>query len=112
MTDKYSQLRAAIKEAKFIERDGATLVSVPQLQWDDATHPETIRALLAERDALIHDNAEYVSAANELATENQRLREALATVKEWPITSPLNMDAHNMKVVAHVALAQEQGVKE
>lgn len=34
-------------------------------------------ALLAERDALIHDNSEYVSAANELATENQRLREAL-----------------------------------
>lgn len=28
------------------------------------------RALLAERDALIHDNSESVSAANELATEN------------------------------------------
>lgn len=34
-------------------------------------------ALLAERDALIHDNAEYVGAASALATENQRLREAL-----------------------------------
>lgn len=42
-----------------------------------AANPEVIRALLAERDALIHDNAEYVGAASALATENQRLREAL-----------------------------------
>src|SRR5690606_32012546 len=42
-----------------------------------ACHPEAIRTLLAERDALIHDNAEYVGAASALATENQRLREAL-----------------------------------
>jgi len=35
------------------------------------------RALLAERDALIHDNAEYVRAANELAAENERLRAEL-----------------------------------
>ncbi len=50
-------------------------------------HPEAIRALLAERDAL---------------------RDALKTIKDWPVTSPLNMDAHNMAIAAHAALAQGQ----
>ena len=40
------------------------------------------RALLAERDALIHDNAEYVRAANELAAENERLREELDQLRQ------------------------------
>lgn len=38
--------------------------------------------LVAERDALIHDNAEYVGIANALATENQRLRDALREALE------------------------------
>ena len=44
-----------------------------------------------------------------LEADNKQLRVALTTIKEWPITSPLNMDAYNMQVVAHAALAQEQG---
>lgn len=55
-----------------------------------ACHPEAIRALLADYD---------------------RMHVALTTIKEWPISSPLNMDAYNMQVVAHAALAQEQGVE-
>lgn len=83
-------------------------------------------ALLAERDALIHDNSEYVSAANELATENQRLREALeASIEqmeydaakidgEWGdcrSIDELERDGElpEALVLARAALAQEQG---
>lgn len=41
------------------------------------------KALEAERDALIHDNAEYVEAACALATENERLRSACEKAVEW-----------------------------
>lgn len=41
------------------------------------------------------------------AAEIARLRVALTTINEWPITSPLNMDAHNMRVVARAALSGE-----
>ncbi|WP_269497732.1 hypothetical protein [Castellaniella sp. S9] len=54
--------------------------------WVQSIHPDTVRALLADYD---------------------RMRDALTTIKEWPITSPLNMDAYNMQVVAHAALEQE-----
>ena len=71
--------RAIIEAA---EQRGYALAGAPV-----AAHPEVIRALLAERDAL---------------------RQALKTIKEWPVTSPLNMDAHNMQVVAQAALAKDR----
>lgn len=42
------------------------------------------------------------------AYEIERLRLALTTIKEWPISSPLNMDAHNMQAVAHAALSGDR----
>lgn len=78
-------------------------------------------ALLAERDALIHDNYEYVSAANELATENQRLREALKLaygamnymgdiLNGMDAVEPEDVDATSPAFEAvRAALAQEQG---
>lgn len=51
------------------------------------------------------DNAcDYIDARE---AEIERLRVALTTIKEWPSTSPLNMDAHNMQVVAIAALSGE-----
>lgn len=58
-------------------------VSLSDMAYIAACHPEAIRALLAERDALIHDNAEYAGAANALATENERLRDACERAIEW-----------------------------
>lgn len=71
---------------------------------------ERLRALLAERDALIHDNAEYVGAATDLATENQRLREALITLLDandiW--LGEARPDLELAKKKARAALAQEE----
>lgn len=39
------------------------------------------------------------------ADEIERYRLALTTIKGWPVTSVLNMDAYNMQVVAHSALS-------
>ena len=37
------------------------------------------------------------------ADEIDRLRVAMATIRDYPVTSALNMDAYNMQVVAHAA---------
>lgn len=42
------------------------------------------------------------------ADEIERLQLALTTIKEWPVTSAQNMDAHNMQVVAHAALSGDR----
>lgn len=83
--------------------------SISNARYVGACHPEVIRALLAERDALIHDNSEYVSAANELATENQRLREELTEMVDvaervdgWASFPQAAMDR------ARAALAQQE----
>lgn len=43
-----------------------------------------------------------------LLTERDALRDALEVIKNWPVTNPLDMDAHNMAAVAQAALAQGQ----
>lgn len=77
---------------------------------DREADPDTIRTLLAERDALAHDNAEYVGAASALATENQRLREALVALLDandvW--LGEARPDLEFAKEKARAALAQEE----
>lgn len=63
------------------------------------TGPDLVRYLR------INPTSDAMRAA---ANEIERLRLALTTIKEWPVTSALNMDAHNMQVVAHAALSGDR----
>lgn len=58
--------------------------------------------------AYLRDNPTS-DAMRAAADEIERLRVALTTIKKWPVTSALNMDAHNMQVVAHSALGDTNG---
>ncbi len=101
MTDRYAHLREALEAlpepgewyyagCNTVHDENHDEVAHPVDMRNDcaiaefiaASSPKVIRALLAERDALIHDNAEYVRAANELAAENERLREELDQLRQ------------------------------
>ncbi len=59
-------------------------------------------------DTQMHEYAlEAIEAA--LLAERNALRDTLKIIKDWPVTSPLDMDAHNMAIVAQTALEQGQG---
>lgn len=83
----------------------ALQTEIERLSLDLHEARETIAGLRKERDELIHDNAEYVGAANELATENQRLRVALEMIAGIrPCADVLMGNAD----IARAALAQEE----
>lgn len=64
-----------------------------------------LRALLSQQcNAVLIDDPGVLHA---LLADYDRMRVALTTIKKWPVTSALNMDAHNMQVVAHAALSGE-----
>lgn len=69
-----------------------------------AAEIERLKVRADAADVALREAAEVINDRN---AEIERLRVALTTIKEWPNTSPLNMDAHNMQVVAIAALSGE-----
>lgn len=53
--------------------------------------------------AYLRDNPTS-DAMRAAADEIDRLRVAMAAIRDYPVTSALNMDAHNMREIAHIAL--------
>lgn len=136
MIDQYAELRAALDAVPCIKWTASrSTVHIPETEdWAGKdlsitgldkqvarklaryiadTHPKAIRTLLAERDALIHDNAEYVGAANALATENERLREALRLTlpmaKGYATVNPVGSNQQCIEQ-AEAALTQQEQV--
>lgn len=121
MTDRYAELRAALESAtpgpwEFINHNNEPEESTPSDDWEivskvtDKTVCSEPQCNCVSLPAVC--DGPYIAAANPhtisaLLADYDRMRAALTTIKEWPVTSALNMDAHNMQVVAHAALAQE-----
>ena len=102
MTDKYKELREALDAGPtpgpwsvarsgwdentddvWYPLEGVKTSCVADARLIAAANPDTIRALLDERDALKSDICDYVTAASGLAAENARLRSSLRLLADW-----------------------------
>lgn len=115
MTDKHERLREVLQAAKAFDNSHVMVFNSDLYallaEWDalldqHRQDSKELRRLCAQRDAARKVSKEAGAVVAALRAEMDALRAALEVIKNWPITNPPNMDAHNMAVVAQAALAR------